>query len=430
MLSLASFQNHILENQSKIKAILLVFAIFSIISPFSGYLELHSNLISYFKSNLLVIKQFPINLNPIFIILEFLMYELNGLIGFLFPKLWGPNNYFFMRFMLKLPLFVFFILIPFLVEKIVLLELKDEHLASHAFYLQMFNLPLMYVTFFLGTPESIELFFILLQWYYLIQWKNDGTLNGNWFLGIFLSGFVFSIAVSFSYNLILVAVVFLSFMKMKQVLVYICSVVFTNLLILAPIYLLNVSSITFPIQYYFGIQNVITFFKIDYIAIFILILEIILIVIVFKFTNLRYFDQLLILSLLLVILTVNLSINDFIIVIQLFVLGMITNFNFNTHYRFRSLIIDDVPSGSFYVPVVLIYIATILYLFFVFRISDIIYLKIIVLGPIGVVNRMFWNLNFLVEFNIVFYIIFSFLLLVSSILTIKKRKIFNIDENH
>ena len=124
------------------------------------------------------------------------------------------------------------------------------------------------------------------------------------------------------------------------------------------------------------------------------------------------------------------SLLDFIILNQFFILGMMKYFDLKSHYIFKSYKLENFPSVSFSFPLGLMYLLILIYLYFVFQISDVIYLKVIVLGVLGAVNRWFWGLNLLLEFNLFFYFIFSILFLFTSFLLIKKRKIFNIDEIH
>lgn len=427
---LYSLQNHISVNQTKIKIILLVFSIFCLISPFTGLLELHSNLILYFKSNFSNISQFPTNISPIFLLLQFLMYELNSLVEFIFPKLWGPNNYFFMRFIFKLPLFIIYIVIAFLVEKIIFIELENRQLASRAFYIQLFNIPIMYTTFILGTPECLAIFFILIQYYFLLQWKANGTLNNNWYLGFFLTGFIFGIALSFSFSILLIIFVFFSFMKLKQAIVYVLSMIFSFLLVSIPIYLSVFQHIDIHYQSFFGIQNVLIFLKIDYMqtSIFIFIIEVAILAILTKQKISSSLDNLLIASCIIIVLTVNLTFYDFILLLQLFILGMVKYSDFDTTLRFHSYVFEKFPNIQFYFPLLLLYSFCFFYVSFFFRISDVIYLKFIELGPIGSINRSFWNLGIILEFNIAFYFSYSFLLFFTSLILIKKRKIFNTSE--
>ncbi len=430
MASFSTFQNQINSNQSRIKTILLVFAIFCLISPFTGYLELHSNLISYFQNNFSSINQYPLNINPIFMLLQFLMYELNSLVEFIFPKLWGQQNYFFLRFLFKLPLFISYVLIAYLIEKIIYIEFKDEQLAIRSFYIQLFNLPLMYTTFIMGTPESLVIFFMLIQFYILLQIKNNSNSIENNYLQVFFSGFLFGIAISFSYILFLMIFIFLYALKIKQVLVYVFSVIFSNILIILPFYLSNLPSFEFYNQNYIGIQNLLVYFKIENQLIYtvIFLFEISLLIIFLNYKMKDIFNKLLVYSFIVILLTINLTLSDILILIQIFILGMLKDFDLNSEYKFKSLKIEKLPSARFYVPLGLIYLLSLLYLYFVFHISDIVYLKFIVLGSFGAINRWFWNLNILFKFNLIFYFTLSILLLCTTFLLLKKRKIFNTDE--
>ena len=110
MSSLKKFQTMNIDNFSLIRYFLISLAFFSIISPFTGFLDLHSNLFLYLNKNFYSLTQYPVNINPLFLIFESIMFEINLLLENYFPKLWGSNNFFFLRFAIKLPLFLFFFL--------------------------------------------------------------------------------------------------------------------------------------------------------------------------------------------------------------------------------------------------------------------------------------------------------------------------------
>ena len=85
MISFAKFKNFFLNNSTKVKYFMLSFAFFSLISPFTGFLSLHSNLISYLNENFYTLGEYPQNISPIFLILESIMFEVNLLIQNILP---------------------------------------------------------------------------------------------------------------------------------------------------------------------------------------------------------------------------------------------------------------------------------------------------------------------------------------------------------
>ena len=427
MFSYNNFQGYAIKHSQKIKSCLFLLALFCLVSPFSGFLELHSNLIIYFNSNFASINKFPTNINPIFLILEFFMYELNLLLSFLFPNMWGPANYQFLRFLFKLPLFVAFILIAFLTEKIVSKELNNNELASKTFYFQLFIIPLIYTTFILGTSESITIFFILLQFNILLSDKNQVNQNDISLINVFIAGFLLGIAVSFSY--LVIFLVFLSIFRMKfwKIFLYVLSLFFSLFLINLPVFILGTYQINYsPDQ--FGIVNLLVYYKLENIAIYILAVEVILLVVLglIKFSNI--FDKLMVLSFLIIFLTVNLSIIDFMIFLQLFILGLLKELGFDYKLKIESKLKENLPIISFYFLLIIIYVCCITFLFINYQITDVIYLKVITLSPIGIFNKSFLTSNNLNEFKMVFYIIFSFFLSLTSLIMLKKGKTFNVNK--
>ena len=408
MITISFFHQQIIDKEQKIKAILFLFAVFSLVAPFTGFLEFQSNMVLYFNRNLITINQFPTDINPIFLLLQLLMYEFNLLIEFLLPKFWGTNNYFFMRFAFKLPLFIFFIADAFLVEKII--------------YSELFNIPLIYTTFILGTPESITFFFILLSFCFLLQVKINDSMANYQKTNIFYAGFFLGIAISFSYSLILIIFAFIPRLKVKEIIIYLMSISFSIVLVFIPFILFDSTRIQFFEHPTYGIENLFSLLNMDTLGIYILLLEILIITILTFRVKFSSLERLLVYSTIIVILTYNLSLSDFFVFLQLFILGLLNYSNFDYDFKLKSIVIHNLPNKTFFFSLIFIYICYLIFLYLVFQISDVVYLKIIELGPIGVYNRSLWSLNKMLEFNVLFYIIFSLLLFVTSILVLKKEK--------
>ena len=416
---------YFLRNSGKIKAILLLIAFFSIISPFTGLLELQSNLVIFFNDNFAGISKFPSELNPIFFIIEYMMYEINLLFEFLIPNLWGTENYIFLRFLFKLPLLFFFILNAILIEKIITNEFNDNRLASNAFYIQLFNIPLIFTTFFLGTWESIAIFFLLLNYYILLEQKKEKEKNNFFSFEVLIAGFLFGIAITFSYFLLLGIFLFIQLIKLRKIILYCISAIFSFILINIPVFYFGSQRINFtPNQ--FGMSVLLTFFHLEKIFIYSILVELILLIFLSQIKFLRFFDKLSIFSTLVIFFSINFTFNDFVIFFQIFLLGILKFSDFKlkskTNFEIRGYLSDIKIIYSIF----LFYILFIIYALFVYQTSNIIYLRLINVSFIETWNRLFWNSGLLLEFKSYFFIIFSIQLFLTAIFLIQKRKIFNI----
>lgn len=429
MLTFDKFSYFLSQNGIKIKALLLLIAFFCVISPYTGLLNLQSNLVIYFNSNAMNIHKFPRNLNPIFFMLESSMYELNLLLEFFFPKLWGSENYNFLRFLFKLPLLFFYILDAFLIEKIIAKEWSSERLASKAFLIQLFNIPLIFMTFFLGTWESIAIFFLLLNYLILIHRKKEIKGKNASTLEALFAGFFLGIAVSFSYFLILVILLFIPLLKIKSMFVYCISTLFSLILIYIPVANFGYQQINF-IPNQFGIGVLLTFFHLEYLFFYIFVLEMILLVVISQSKFLTFFDKLPIFSALIIFFSINFTFSDFIIFFQIFLLGMLrfSDFSFNSKVNYT---IPDQSSTNTKIFLLnyIFYFIFLIYFAFIYQISNVFYLRIIIASPLNILNILFWNTGLIIEFKSIFFIIFAIQLFLATLLMIQKRKIFNINQN-
>ena len=153
--------NNFLNNLGKIKGILIILALFMLISPFSGDFNYFSRLISNLKLNWNGFVNLS-GFNPINFSISAFMLQIEYFIEYIFPRFWGYDNLFFIRILLKFPSLILFIISSFVIAKLIKIVYKIRESEEFFFYIHLFNLPILYSVIVQGTNEifPITFFFI------------------------------------------------------------------------------------------------------------------------------------------------------------------------------------------------------------------------------------------------------------------------------
>lgn len=427
------FYSHtnIVDNLHILKGFFFLFSIFIVVAPYSGYIYLQSGLAQYFQSNFSNFTGIPKNINPIFLIFEAIGYQIELFFEFVLPRFWGTNNYFFLRFIFKLPLFIFYFLSAIILSKIIQLQFDNENLTGLVFYFQLFNLPLMYETFIIGNPESIPIFFILLSYYEILQIDNK-QIPVNQTIGyLVIAGFFLGISISFSYFSLLLLVLIWNKLSIKNTLIYILGSIISLMFIYFPLLFFSTANQLPLNQDMFGIYNLITIFRLSNVSIVLQIIEAILILIIILNNKLTVFSKITIVGIFVLILTPNFFLTDYIIVFQFFLLGVVESFqlNINDPFTFDRKHISSRYTVLLSLSIISLSVLFVIYGFFIYPVTDVFYIGIIINGILGKFNVAFWRLNSVLEFKVLFYVIFSFLFVFMVFIIQKKRKAFNTDKN-
>lgn len=413
-----------------IKALIFSLAIYILIAPFTGLFPLQGNLIVYFKDNLNGFQGLPLNINPIFLTIEILMYQIELLLEYLFPLFWGTNNYFFLRFILKLPLFIFFFLDAVLVKKIIQLEYNDSVISNFAFTIQLLNLPLIYTSFILGTSESFAFFLFLASYLFMIQVLKKKIPENENFLNIFIAGFLLGLAISFSIWFLFVFFLFLRHLNVRKLIFYSLSIGVSVLLVFIPYYFIfNTSFINYTPDT-FGIGIFLQYIGLNALAPILLLIELALLLFISIFLKIEDNSKLIIISAIVIILSPYLTINEFIIFLEIFILGLIKYSKSEKVVTIEENRKVTLPSSGITVLLVILYLVFLVYILFIYPIFNVFYINIIELGFIGRTNLSFWQSNAIIEFKSLSFIIFSIIVTFGLFIVQRKGKIFNTNKNY
>jgi hypothetical protein len=351
------------------------------------------------------------------------MFQFNVFLENLFPRLWGYDNFFFLRFAFKLPLFLFFSTTPFMIRRIVKIELDDNVNAQRAFYFQLLNIPIIYSTFIWGTPEILSIFFFLFS--LLLILESNTNLDKNRLFLVFFAGIFFGYSFLSSNVLLYLIFLLVSKLNKKKFVTFCMGTILGLFLIKLPFLFYPNNQTLLLIPESFGLSDILSILNLQVLNVFIFTIEIILLIYVCFLKKFDLFDKLFLYSAIIIILSVNLSVGDLIIIIQISILTITKHLNKILDLDINSLGKKDFSKIFQVFSFFVLYAVIFFYFFFIYPISNVYYLKIIENGLIGNISRSFWNLNKILEFKILFFMIISSIFTgICAILLKKKSNVF------
>ena len=192
-----------------------------------------------------------------------------------------------------------------------------------------------------------------------------------------------------------------------------------------PIFILNGSTVLIFNPNYFGMQNFLVYSNLENYSGFMLVLEVIFLVLVNFLGKSSILTKTLLSSFIIISLSVNFNLIEFFIFLQVFYISLLRYSAFDYEITLKNITFKKLPNINFVCIYVIVSLSTLFYLFFLFPITDVFYLKLIELGPIGRINKAFYQMNILSEFSLLIYFTLTVSLSIFLPLLLKREKNFN-----
>lgn len=377
-------RNSVVENVEKFKAILIVFSFYILLGPHSGIFD--ENVLNIFnlKKNWLSISDISIDIHPIIFSFNIILYQLAYIFEFLFPKLWGSENYFFVRLLFKLPLMISLVVSAFLLQTICKNISKNEKLSNLTFYFQLFNLPLLYSIIILENTVIIPFTLFLLM--VTILQINSGSIDD--FTSIFLSGCLSGLVISFNIVYFVIIIPFILLLTYKYKFIMILSSVTLYLLIkITWGNLINIDLISYDTKFISDSLNNILFNQANLISIIILyqLLMGIYIIVSNSFDNQH---KLLFVSTILINITIENNFSIFLFSLLVFVYLIMIYYSNETYLFLLKIKGKNIRISAPLLILILLNYLIAIYLLGLFPIFELINLELIQIDLFQIINGM------------------------------------------
>ncbi|MHA2363908.1 MAG: hypothetical protein ACXAC7_08110 [Candidatus Hodarchaeales archaeon] len=219
-----NIQSWLKTNHTRIEIIFLIISLFGLFAPFTSINKNFSSWIFSLESNWLTFTQVT-QKNPIWLMIQALLYQVIIILEYNWPTFFGIENNFLIRFFLKLPLLILYILSAFLFEFLIYQETHDQKLAEWGFYLSLGNLPLFYTMAIWGSPEVLVWTFLLISLILLSDQR-------KWVLMI--SGAFLAVVISFNFLFLSLIVILLFHYTFNEYKWFLLGLIINLVLILVP----------------------------------------------------------------------------------------------------------------------------------------------------------------------------------------------------